>query len=80
MKAIDQANLTLNPKKCSFGKTKISFWGMIFSSSDVRPDIEKVKALEKLPPPKNRSDVKSFICMMQNNSDFIPNFAECINT
>ena len=56
MKAIDQANLTLNPKKCSFGKTKISFWGMIFSSSDVRPDIEKVKALEKLPAPKNRSD------------------------
>ena len=49
MKAIDQANLTLNPKKCSFGKTEISFWGMIFSSSDVRPDPEKVKALEKLP-------------------------------
>ena len=26
MKAIDQANLTLNPKKCSFGKTEIAFW------------------------------------------------------
>ena len=53
MKAIDQANLILNPKKCYFGKTEIAFWGMIFSSNGVRPDPEKVKALKNLPPPKN---------------------------
>ena len=79
MKAIDQANLTLNPKKCSFGKTEIAFWGMIFSSNGVRPDPEKVKPLENLPPPKNRSELKSFICMMQSNSDFIPNFSKNIS-
>ena len=79
MKAMDQANLTLNPKKCSFGKTEIAFWGMIFSSNGVRPDPEKVKALENLPPPKNRSELKSFICMMQSNSDFIPNFSKNIS-
>ena len=76
MKAIDQANLTLNPKKCSFAKTGIAFWGMIFSSSRVRPDFEKIEALENLPPPKNKSELKSFICMMQSNSDFIPNFSK----
>ena len=80
MKAIDKANLTLNPKKCSFGKTEIAFWGMIFSSSGIRPNPEKVKALENLPPPKNRSELKSFICMMQSNSDFIPNFSKSIST
>ena len=31
MKAIDESNLTLNLKKCSFGKTEIAFWRMIFS-------------------------------------------------
>ena len=72
MKVIDQANLTLNPKKCSFGKTAIAFWGMIFPSSGVRQDPEKVKALENLPPPKYRSELDFFICMMQSNSDFIP--------
>ena len=66
-----QANLTLNPKKYSFGKMEIAFWGMIFSSSGVIPDPEKVKDLENLPPPKKRSELKSFICMMQSNSDFI---------
>ena len=80
MKAIDQANLTLNPKKCSFGKTETAFWGTIFSLCGVRPDPEKVKALENLPPPKNRSELKSFIFMMQSNSDFIPHFSKSIST
>ena len=53
---------------------------MIFSSCGVRPDPEKVKALENLPPPKNRSELKSFICMMQSNSDFIPYFSKSIST
>ena len=53
---------------------------MIFSSSGVRPDPEKVKALENLPPPKNRSELKSFICMMQSNIDFIPNFSKSTST
>ena len=52
MKVIDQANLTLNPKKCSFGKTEIAFWEMIFLSNRVREDPEKVEASENLPSPK----------------------------
>ena len=77
IKAIDQANLTLNTKECSFGKMEIVFWGMIFSSSGViRPDPEKVKAFENFLPPKNRSELKSFMCKMQSNSEFIPNFSK----
>ena len=53
---------------------------MIFSPSGVRPNLEKIKALENLPPPKNRSELKSFICMMQSNIDFIPNFPNSIST
>ena len=53
---------------------------MISSSSSVRPDPEKVKALENLSPSKNRSELKSFICMMQNNSVFIPNLSKGIST
>ena len=79
MKAMDQANLTLNPKKYSFGKTEVAFWGMIFSSSGVITDPEKVKDLENLSLPKNRSELKSFICMMQSSSDFIPNFSKNIS-
>ena len=79
MKAIDKANLKLNPKKCSFGKTEIAFCEMIFSSSGVMRGSEKVKALENLPPPKNKIKLKSLTYMMQSNSDFIPNFLKNIS-
>ena len=60
---------------------EIAFLGMIFSSSGVRPDPQKVKDLENLfPPPKNWSELKSFICMMQSNSYFILNFSKSIST
>ena len=32
MEAIQNANLTLNPEKCIFGKSEIKFWGMLFTS------------------------------------------------
>ena len=76
MKAIDKANLTLNPKKCSFGKTEISFWGMIFLSSGVRPDPKK--ALENHPPPKNRSEssarFKAIVTLFQKAYQHLENF------
>ena len=40
--------LLLTPKKCIFGKSEIIFWGMLFTSEGVRPDPEKVKALENI--------------------------------
>ena len=49
---------------------------MLFTSEEVKPDPEKFKALENISPPKNKDELKSFICMMQSNSDFIPNFSK----
>ena len=78
MKAISDVNMTLNPSKCIFGKTEVRFWGMIISADGVRPDPVKVEALEKLSPPESKEDLKSFICMMQSNSEFITSLAKCI--
>ena len=75
MEAISAAGLTLNPKKCVFGRTEVKFWGMVISQEGVRPDPSKVEALEGLTPPTNKAELKSFICMMQSNSEFIKNFA-----
>ena len=37
MKAIDQANLTVNPKQCSFGKTKILENDFLIKRRKTRP-------------------------------------------
>ena len=47
---------------------------MLFTSEGVKPDPEKVKALEHISLPKDKDELKSFICMIQSNSDFISNF------
>ena len=75
MQAISRAGLTWNSDKCQFGK-EISFWGMIYGNDGVRPDPEKVEALEHLQAPTNKQELISFLCMMQSNADFIPNFAK----
>ena len=78
IEAIQNGNPTLNPEKCIFGKSEIKFWGMLFTSERVKPDPEKVKAFENIKPPTDKDELKSFICMMQGNSDSIPSFAKAV--
>ena len=75
--AIQNVNLTLNLEKCIFGNPE-KVWGMLFTSEVVKPDPEKVKALQNIKPPKYKNELKSFICMMQSNSDFMPSFAKAV--
>ena len=76
MEAISKAGLSLNPPKCFFGKKEISFWGMIFGADGVKPDPAKVEALDYITAPTCKEELISFLCMMQSNADFIPNFSK----
>ena len=61
MEVIKSKNLTLSPNKFTFGSKEINFRAMLFSSEGVKPDPEKIKALEDLQPPKNKEELKLFI-------------------
>ena len=76
LKILSSAGLTLNARKCVFGLSEIRFWGLIIGADGVRPDPEKVEALDHISAPTNKEDLTSFLCMMQSNSDFIPNFSK----
>ena len=76
METISQNGLTLNPAKCQFLKREIKFWGMIISEQGVRPDPEKVSDLQYITPPSDKAELISFLCMMQSNAEFIPQFAK----
>ena len=80
LQVIKNSGLTLNSDKCLFKKKEIPFWGIIVSDQGVRPDPEKVQSLRNATRPRNRSEVMSFLCMLQSNSEFIPNLSkETIN-
>ena len=54
---------------------EIEFWGLQIRAERVQPDPAKVEALNHFSAPSTKEDLVSFLCMMQSNSDFIPNFA-----
>ena len=59
-----------------FGANETKFWGLIVNAEGVHPDPEKFDALKYMSLPENKSELLSFMCMMQSNSDFIPNFSK----
>ena len=73
--AVQNAGLTLNREKCEYGMDEVRFWGMLINKYGIQPDPEKVEALDGLSHPKNKEELRSFLCMMQSVSDFIPEFS-----
>ena len=76
LQAIKDSGMKLNPSKCEFAKKEISFWGIIVSGDGVKPDPKKVEALDHLEAPRSKEELRSFLCMMQSNAEFIPNFSK----
>jgi hypothetical protein len=48
---LHQANLSLKPSKCEFGKDKIQFLGHIVSASGIEPVEDKIKIIKNAQPP-----------------------------
>ena len=76
MKIIGKANLTLNPDKCLFKKREIPFWGLIVSGEGVQPDPKKVEALREATHPESKSELMSFLCLLQASAEFIPHLSK----
>ena len=76
MEIIKKAGLTFRASKCVFAANEIQFWGLIVSAEGVRPDPAKVEALNHMTAPKDKDELISYLCMMQSNAEFIPEFAK----
>ncbi|XP_070040597.1 uncharacterized protein [Nicotiana tomentosiformis] len=61
----------LNPAKCAFGFPAGKLLGFIVSHREIELDPSKVKAIQDLPPPKNKKDVMSFLGRLNCISRFI---------
>jgi mRNA-degrading endonuclease RelE of RelBE toxin-antitoxin system len=58
---LHQANLSLKPSKCEFGKDKIQFLGHIVSASGIEPVEDKIKNIENAQPPTTGKGVRQFL-------------------
>ncbi|XP_031333730.1 uncharacterized protein K02A2.6-like [Photinus pyralis] len=69
-------NMRFNPNKSHLCKTSVTYMGHVFSSRGIHPDPLKIKAIVKMPEPKNKQDLQRFMGMLTYLSSFIINFSD----
>ena len=67
-----EIRLKLNLDKCQFGENQFQFYGNIISSEGVKPDPTKVDVILKMPSPKLKLELASFLGMYNYLSSYIP--------
>ena len=73
---IKAAGATLNPEKCEFKKKQLKFLGHIIDENGIRPDPDKVSAINKMKAPTNVTELRRFMGMTNQLGKFSQNLAE----
>ena len=75
-----EIGLKLNPDKCEFGQTSVTFCGNVASDQGLRPDPRKVNVIVKTPPPQNKTELTSFLGMCNYLSIYVPRLSYVTST
>ena len=57
---LQKAGVTLNKAKCEFSQRCVKFLGQQIDSQGIRPDPEKVDAIQQIAQPSNIKELKRF--------------------
>ena len=58
---LHDANVKLNPNKCSFVKQRIEYLGHVFTPEGISPSPDKVRVVLEFPNPTNLKELRSFL-------------------
>lgn len=73
---LQEAGVTLNQEKCKFFQKSMKILGHVVDQSGIRPDPNKVIAIQQVKTPRNVGDVRRFLGMVNQLSKFSHNLAE----
>ncbi|CAF1005479.1 unnamed protein product [Brachionus calyciflorus] len=76
LQRLAETGLTLNEKKCQFGLTEVTFFGVKLSASGISLSDQKVEALKQLKTPENASELHSFLGLSTFASRWIPGLSQ----
>ena len=74
LERLKNANLKLNPKKCSLLRKNVAFLGHQVSEQGIATDPAKLQAVKEWPEPKSVTE-RQFVGLASYYRKFIPNFA-----
>lgn len=70
-----KANLKLQPDKCEFLKTEVTYLGHVIGKNGVKPDPKRLEAVKHFPRPKTTKNIKQFLELAGYYRRFIPSFS-----
>lgn len=76
LKRLEECGLTLNPEKCLFGVEEVEFLGHRLTCKGIEPGVGKVEAVLGFREPKDQSEVRSFLGLVEYLGRFIPNLSD----
>ena len=71
----ESAGLTLNESKCSFMRPSIEYLGHVIDHEGLHSTEEKIKAIKEAPTPRNVSELRSFLGIVNYYSQFLQNLS-----
>ena len=76
LQQLQETGMTLNTDKCQFSQKSVKFLGQVVDSTGIRPEPEKVLAIQKVHTPGNVGELRRFLGMVNQLGKFSPNLAE----
>ncbi|XP_058872250.1 uncharacterized protein K02A2.6-like [Acipenser ruthenus] len=75
LKRLADAGLRLKKQKCIFLAPEVQYLGHKIDAEGIHPAEEKVRAIAEAPTPKNTTELKSFLGMVNYYHRFLPNLS-----
>ncbi|XP_063961269.1 uncharacterized protein K02A2.6-like [Lytechinus pictus] len=78
LKRLNDHNVKLKRSKCAFVESEVVYLGLKVSSQGLQPVKEKIEPIINAPKPKNVTELRSFLGMVQFYSRFLPDLASVL--
>lgn len=72
---LSEVGLKVNGEKCEFRLSKLTFFGHVLTRNGNNPSEETVSAIRDARPPKDASQVRSFMDLVQYSAKFMADVA-----
>ena len=79
LQRLEDYNLTVNKEKCKFLEPRVTFYGHIVDKDGVHPDSTKLEAVRDVSAPKNVSQLRAFLGMMNHYRRFLPDLSTVLH-
>lgn len=71
-----EKNVRFNENKIQIASEHVKYLGHIFSHNEIKPDPDRLVAIERIGRPKNKKDLQTFLGVVNYLRPFIPNLSE----